>query len=157
MKYIKLSVIVACLTLYTCNDKASAPTTEVEPELISTAPSLEGTWELVGYYNYVDNKISDSSRASIDHRQIKMYTNSKMMWSKKRPADSTEWFAYGNYKLNGNTLIERLEYGSKTMAPIMSTYGEFVYEIMLDGNNFSQIEIDEDGQKIYSENYKRVE
>ncbi len=79
------------------------------------------------------------------------------MWSKHVPTDSTEWFGYGSYNLNDNTLTEVLDYGSEMMSKIIQEKKEFIYEIDLTENTFSQIEIDEDGNRIYSENYKRIE
>lgn len=79
------------------------------------------------------------------------------MWSKSVPKDFTEWFGYGSYDLNDNTLSEVLDYGSKIMSEIIQEKKEFIYEIHLTENSFIQIEIDDDGNRIYSENYKRIE
>ena len=128
-----------------------------ETELKTAAPNLEGAWELVGFYNYKDNVVTDSFSTSEGYRQVKMYTNSKVMWSKDVPKDSTEWFGYGTYALEDNTLTEVLDYGSEMMGKIIEEKKEFIYEINLTQDTFSQIEIDEDGNRIYSENYKRIE
>ncbi|MCB0446476.1 MAG: hypothetical protein KDD03_03010, partial [Gelidibacter sp.] len=91
------------------------------------------------------------------YRQVKMYTPTKVMWSKHVPTDSTEWFGYGSYSVKGNYLTEILDYGSEMMSKIIQERKEFVYELNLNTNRFSQIEIDEQGNRIYSENYKRIE
>jgi len=121
-----------------------------------TSP-LEGAWELVGYYNYADNVVTDSFDTSKGYRQVKMYTPSKVMWSKSIPSDSSEWFGYGHYNLNGEELVEVLDYGSEMMSKIIQEKKEFKYELIIKENYFSQIEMDEDGNKIYAENYKRIE
>jgi hypothetical protein len=118
---------------------------------------LIGAWELVGFYNYNNNVIKDSFNTSEGYRQVKMYTSSKVMWSKHVPTDSTEWFGYGSYNLDNNTLTEVLDYGSEMMSKIIQEKKEFIYEIDVTKNTFSQIEIDDDGNRIYSENYKRIE
>ncbi|WP_425077032.1 hypothetical protein [Psychroserpens sp. S379A] len=78
-----------------------------------------------------------------------MYTSSEVMWSKSVPKDFTEWFGYGSYDLNDNTLSEVLDYGSKIMSEIIQEKKEFIYEIHLTENSFIQIEIDDDGNRIY--------
>lgn len=121
--------------------------------------TLEGTWELISRYNYVDNKVSDSFGLAEGYRQVKMYTPTKVMWSRKRPADSTEWFGYGSYELNENKdrLTEVLDYGSIMMSQIIEEEKEFVFELDLKQNSFIQIEIDDDGNRVISENYIRIE
>ena len=86
-----------------------------------------------------------------------MYTHNKVMWSKYVPSDSSEWFGYGKYSVKESELIEELEYGSEMMSRIIQEKKEFKHELILNGNSFSQIEIDEDGNRIYAENYKRIE
>lgn len=144
--------LFSCKTETTTDDLKS--TSRIET---NSNQSLVGTWELVGYYNYNDNVIKDSFNTSEGYRQVKMYTSSKVMWSKHVPTDSTEWFGYGSYILDDNTLTEVLDYGSEMMSKIIQEKKEFVYEINLTENTFSQIEIDDDGNRIYSENYKRIE
>ncbi|OUS02497.1 hypothetical protein A9Q86_03050 [Flavobacteriales bacterium 33_180_T64] len=154
-----ISSLLIILLIFSCNQK---PEKEVSEPKIATSETeisnpLEGTWELVGYYNYMDNKVIDSFKTSKGYRQVKMYTPSKVMWSKQVPADSSEWFGYGSYTVNGTELIEVLEYGSDMMSKIIQEKKEFKHELIINGNSFSQIEIDEDGNRIYAENYKRIE
>jgi hypothetical protein len=119
--------------------------------------TLEGTWEMIGLYNYKDNKVVDSFKTRAGNRQVKMYTKGRMMWSKLVPADSTEYFAYGTYTVNDSILKETLDYGSKTMNAAIDQRQDYIYHIVLDKHKFSQIEIDDDGNRIYSENYRRVD
>ena len=118
---------------------------------------LEGAWELTGYYNYVDNKVTDSFNKSEGYRQVKMYTPHRVMWSKSVPSDSSEWFGYGTYDIEGDELIEVLDYGSIMMSKIIQEKREFKYELMIKNDTFSQIEMDEDGNRLYAENYKRID
>lgn len=153
----KSPFIFLCLfaMILSCENKTSAdayPITEPNETL-----TLNGTWELVGFYNYIDDKVADSFSTKEGYRQVKMYTDTKVMWSKHVPSDSTEWFGYGTYKLEDNELTEVLDYGSEMMSKIIQERQEFVYELDLSNNKYSQIEIDDEGHRIYSENYKRIE
>lgn len=122
-------------------------------------PKLVGTWELISRYNYKNNKVVDTFLITESYKQIKMYSATKVMWSRTRPADSTELFGYGSYKINdkGNRLTEILDYGSAVMNQIIEEKKEFVFELDLKENSFTQIELDEDGNRVISENYIRIE
>ena len=147
------------LLIFSCkqNSENEIKDTQLEVSNLTTSNPLEGAWELVGYYNYKDNKVIDSFNTSEGYRQVKMYTHNKVMWSKYVPSDSTEWFGYGKYKVNGTELVEVLEYGSEMMSKIIQEKKEFKHEFIINGDSFSQIEVDEDGNRIYAENYKRIE
>lgn len=119
--------------------------------------TLEGAWEMVGFYNYSNNVIIDSFNTQNGYKQVKMFTDNKVMWSKKMPSDSTDWFGYGSYELKDSTLLEIMDYGSKIMNQVIAERKEFKYHILLDENQFSQIEMDEEGNLVYSENYKRID
>ncbi len=119
-------------------------------------PSIEGTWELTSYYNYQDNKISDSFPIS-GTRQVKMYTPTHVMWARKVPSDSLEYFGFGTYKVTDTSLVEMLDYGSKMMNQAIEENIEFPFELQLQKNRFIQIDLDEDGNRIFSENYIRIE
>lgn len=153
------SSIILVLFIFSCNtDKTSKESSESSNlETVQNKNALEGAWELIGYYNYMDNEVIDSFQTSEGYRQVKMYTPTKVMWSKYTPADSTEWFGYGSYRVNGNELIEVLEYGSQRMSQIIEEKKEFKHELIINGDSFSQIELDEEGNKLYAENYKRIE
>jgi hypothetical protein len=127
---------------------------EVETEISN---GLKGTWELTGFYNYKDNMVVDSFKTSSNSRQLKMYTDTKVMWCKHRPADSSEWFGYGTYSYKNDTLVEILDFGSMVMEEVIAEKKQFKFELQLQPNHFQQIELDEDGNRIYSENYVRVE
>lgn len=155
-----LYIFILILTFSACKEHQSSDALiNTEPNIADNALKLNGTWEMVGYYNYVDNKIADSFQTSRGFRQVKMYTDQKVMWSKNVPTDSTEWFGYGTYSIDPEEgeLTETLEYGSAMMRRIIEEKKEFIYDLTLDKNKFSQIEIDDEGNRIYSENYKRIE
>ena len=156
MKNTLLLMGIICI-LFSCKNKTDSNIAVNSTHENAKTPTLEGVWELVGYYNYVDNKINDSTRTNENRKQVKIYTKNKVMWSKKRVPDSTEWFAYGSYTIADNILTENLEYASKTMDKALEESPEFKYELIVTDSTFSQIEIDENNQRFYSENYKRIE
>ncbi len=121
-------------------------------------PSIEGTWELVSNYNYVDGvNVSDTIYPAEGYRQIKMYYNGKVMWTRYVPNDSVEWFGYGSYMVEDGQLIEQLEYMSASMRKIANKDMVWKMELELKNNSFSQIFVDEEGNRINSENYKRID
>jgi hypothetical protein len=148
--------LLTLVLLVSCKDKDMADTS-----LKNNAKklTLEGTWELISRYNYINNEVSDSFNIAEGFRQVKMYTPTKVMWSRKVPADSTELFGYGSYEVspNNDTLTEVLDYGSAMMSIIIEEEKEFVFELQLKENSFVQIELDEDGNRVISENYIRIE
>jgi hypothetical protein len=149
---INVILLLAVIILSSCKDKEMSGNND-------NKLTLEGTWELISRYNYVDNKVSDSFGLAEGYRQVKMYTPTKVMWSRKRPADSTEWFGYGSYEVNTDRdiLMEVLDYGSVMMSEIIEEEKEFIFELNLKENSFIQIELDDEGNRVISENYIRIE
>ncbi|MEA1786023.1 hypothetical protein U1E44_07975 [Arenibacter sp. GZD96] len=130
-------------------------TTNEAPKL-PLQPSIEGTWELVSHYNYDNNEVIDTVPATNGYRQIKMYYNGKVMWTRYVPTDSVEWFGYGSYKTTDNSLTESLEYMSASMRKIADTLSVFTFELQIDEKNYRQISLDAEGNRTFSENYKRL-
>ncbi|WP_339695809.1 hypothetical protein [uncultured Marixanthomonas sp.] len=119
--------------------------------------TLKGVWELQDQYMYKNNMVVDTIENYKNSRQVKMYTNNKVMWTRYNPKDSVEWFGYGNYIVKDGTLEERLEYGSFQMMKIIDTTKVFRFNLEMTKSTFSQIALDEQGNKYYSENYTRVD
>lgn len=157
LKTLILSLTIVLIS--SCKDQQGKSTKIVQAEEISSTNSngLNGTWELVSFYNYKDNVAVDSFKSSSKSRQLKIYTDTRVMWCKHKPADSSEWFGYGTYNYHDNTLTEVLDFGSEIMNDVIAERKEFKFELQLKPNHFQQIELDEEGNRIYSENYKRVE
>ncbi|RNL78063.1 hypothetical protein ED312_19890 [Sinomicrobium pectinilyticum] len=118
--------------------------------------SLEGVWELVNYYTYEDNNVTDSFPNAEGYRQVKMYQDGKVMWTRKVPQDSTQWYGYGKYLSTDTSLVETLEYGSASMMKIIDTSRIFSFELQGGKDWFRQISINEDGNRTFSENYIRI-
>ena len=119
--------------------------------------TLEGVWELVSYYNYGNNGVTDTIMSSKSYRQIKMYSKTKVMWSRFAESDTNDWFGYGAYSNTSNTLTEALDYGSKSMNPVINERETFNFDLILEKDKFTQIEMDEEGNPLLAENYIRIE
>jgi len=156
-KFFILSLVF--VFIYGCkeNIKSNEVIEDIVELPLETKLSLKGTWELKGFYNYQDNVIVDSFSNNTISRQIKMYSETKVMWCKLRPADSTEFFGYGSYDYEDGMLTENLDFGSTFMNEVITENKEFNFQLQLHPNKFEQIELDEDGDRIYSENYVRIE
>ncbi len=129
-----------------------------EPKSGAFQKSIEGTWELVSFYNYRDGvNISDTTATANGYRQIKMYYNGKVMWTRYVPTDSIEWFGYGSYKNTDSTLTETLEYMSASMRRASDTLSVYNFELKVGDGWYSQISVDAEGQRTFSENYKRLD
>ena len=131
--------------------------TDIASSKLQTANSLEGTWELINRYNYDDSGVSDTLQNVNGYRQIKIFSKGKVMWTRYAPDDPAEWFGYGSYTNTENELEERLEYGSAAMMDIQDTVKVFKFELILDEDSYSQISLDEDGKRYFSENYRRID
>ncbi|EPR74343.1 hypothetical protein ADIWIN_0685 [Winogradskyella psychrotolerans RS-3] len=159
MSYKILVLSLAMVFISSCKEQDQKAIENVETEEISekNRKGLNGTWELIGFYNYKDNVVVDSFSNNTISRQIKMYSDNRVMWCKLLKTDSIEFFGYGTYNYGDGNLTEKLEFGSAFMNDVIQEKQEFNFKLELSENRFEQIEIDEDGNKIYSENYKRVE
>lgn len=122
----------------------------------STESSLEGPWKLKSIHIYEDNRIIDTIVSSEEYKQIKIYSEGKVMWTRYVPKDSAEWFGYGSYKVIDGTLEETLEYGSSSMMKIIDTMRVFKFKLEVSKDHFSQITVDANGQYTQSENYDRI-
>jgi hypothetical protein len=128
----------------------------VRPPTPLTMHSLEGTWELQSFYNYDGETIQDTVELLPGYRQVKMYYNGRVMWSRTDPNDTIGRFGYGSYRITQDELIEVIEYGDHYMMEALDTIRQFSFELKIDGPTYIQVHLDGDGQRTFSENYKRV-
>ena len=147
----KISLIACCLLI------ALVFISATKKENSPTAKSLEGVWELKHQFIFENNEILDTMYNLNGYRQVKMYSKGKVMWSRYNPTDSNEWFGYGTYRVVDGMLEERLEYASNSMMQIVDTVQVFRFELEIEKNSYSQISLDEKGDRYNSENYDRIE
>lgn len=148
MKLSLITLILLISTVYSTNQ------TEIKQD---NDVLIRGTWELRDFYHYDENEVVDTVATTDGYRQIKMYTKDRVMWTRYVPKDSIEWFGYGSYVASDDQLIETLEYGSESMMNVIDTLRIFTFELQISENEYSQITVDEEGNRIFSENYKRIE
>lgn len=131
-------------------------TTAERPPTADAMHSIEGTWELQSFYNYAEENIRDTVDLVPGYRQVKMYYNGQVMWSRTDPNDTIGRFGFGSYRITPDELIEVIEYGDHYMMEALDTIRQFSFELKIDGNTYSQITLDEEGRRTFSENYKKV-
>ncbi|MCX2720310.1 hypothetical protein [Lentiprolixibacter aurantiacus] len=119
--------------------------------------TIEGTWELESFYNYDGEEVTDTVYAPKGYRQVKMYYNGKIMWSRTNPSDTIGRFGFGSYRITSDQLIETIEYGDYQMMQALDTLSVFTFELILTDDNYSQISQDEEGNRTFSENYRRID
>ncbi len=144
-----LSLLVLMLILISASDFKS--------EKMTPFHSIEGTWELKSFYNYDGVNVTDTVLATDGYRQVKMYYNGKIMWSRYVPKDKTARFGYGSYMITNDELIETIEYGDNEMMSALDTMRVFTFELKLEDDTYSQISHDEEGNRTFSENYVRLD
>ena len=153
-----LLLIICIAFIFSCNDNSKADTAEKKTsETASENHTLEGAWKLVSYLNFGEDGRIDTIPSSSTNKQIKMYSPTKVMWSRTRLSDSIDWFAYGDYNVKNGILTEVLDYGSKSMNEVIKEKTEFSFNLNISENEFSQVELDSAGHPILAENYIRIE
>jgi len=150
--------IILFLAFFSCKQKEDNNESITNEEVIEEVKkqSLDGVWELVSFYNYKDNAIVDTIINNTNNRQVKMFKDGKVMWSRRAPSDEIDYFGYGSYEITDSTLTEYLEYGSVAMLKVIDTMHIFNFELILGKDTFTQIDLGPEGDRIFSENYTRV-
>ncbi|WP_339895234.1 hypothetical protein [uncultured Algibacter sp.] len=153
-----LLLIICIALIFSCKDNSKVDTVDKNAlETASDIHTLEGAWKLVSYLNFGEDGSVDTIPSSSTNKQIKMYSPTKVMWSRTRLSDSIDWFAYGDYNVKNGILTEILDYGSKSMNEIIKDKTEFSFNLNISENEFSQVELDSAGHPILAENYIRIE
>jgi len=138
--------------------------TAITSEKPDNMHTIQGTWELQSFYNYDGENVTDTVLLAEGYRQVKMYYDGKVMWSRTTSDDTKDAdgndvvgrFGYGTYMITDTELLETIEYGDKGMMRALDTIRKFAFELVLKDNTYSQITTDEEGNKTFSENYKRA-
>ena len=130
MKLRILSIgILISLLCFACTQPADTPSETI-------APSVEGVWELTSHI--VVNEFGDTVFVYPESEQYKIYLDGHVMWSGEPAPDSTEWYGFGIYGLEGDTLTEKLSVMSWSMQELMDFNEEAVLVVDFDEDNFKQ-------------------
>ena len=154
MKKVIFLLIIA-ITCFTCKQE-STKVLDVEEVQVSTENNLDGVWQLTSFYNYKDNVVVDTVMANPENPQIKIFLDNKVMWSRKEPKGTEEYFGYGSYVTTDSTLVETLEFGSKLMLKVIDSSRVFSFELIKGNDTFTQIDIGPEGDRVFSENYVKI-
>jgi len=122
----------------------------------NTMHSMQGVWELQSFSNWNGDAIDTVAKAP-GYRQVKIYYNGKIMWSRWVPGDKQGRFGYGSYSISDTELVETIEYGDYEMMQALDTMRVFTFELDLQDNTYSQITLDMEGNPTFSENYIRID
>lgn len=151
-----LHLLIIFLILSSCNNSNTKSSSEITEAESTPEYTLEGAWEIDSYINYRGDGNIDTIHSSNERKQMKMFSKTKVMWSKLRAWDSLDWFGVGNYTYKDGILIEVLEYGSRPMRKRVASGIPFDFDIIIDENSFTQIEKNSEGEPVYAETYHRV-
>ncbi len=127
--------------------------TTSKPDAMHT---MEGTWELQSFNNWNGEEVTTAELVE-GYRQVKMYYNGKVMWSRTDPNDTVGRFGFGAYRITEDELIETIEYGDYSMMQALRTLRNFTFQLELTDSTYSQITLDDEGNPVFSENYKKVD
>jgi len=146
------------LFVFSCKQQEATKEEITEEDIVKNVEkqSLDGVWELISFYNYEGNKIKDTIINNENNRQVKIFKDGKVMWSRRAPANKIDYFGYGSYEITDSTLTEYLEYGSIAMLKVIDTMHIFNFELIVGKDTYSQIDLGPEGDRIFSENYVRV-
>lgn len=122
----------------------------------NTMHSMQGVWELTSFSNWNGDTIDTIAKAP-GYRQVKIYFNGKIMWSRWVPGDKQGRFGYGSYHITDDELHETIEYGDYEMMLALDTMRLFEFQLDLKENTYSQITLDMEGNPTSSENYVRID
>lgn len=146
----KYSTYIIPLLFIACQPKSPAPQQTGAEE--QRRDKLTGAWQMTNYLT-----VTNEGDSSTDDRvQYKMYVDGSVMWGFEAEADYTEWFGYGTYYIDGDTLYETMLSGSWAFRQAMSNNTNF-FRIALDvtDSSYTQV-ISEENQTVY-ETYARID
>lgn len=148
---------IVLFALTSCNTNNKQNDMLTEPQQATKKHTLEGVWEIDSYINYRGDGTVDTIKSSNEIKQRKMFSKTKVMWSKLRTWDSLDWFGVGDYTFKDGILTEKLDYGSKPLNKRLKISNKWDFNIIISKDKFTQIEVDSLGNYIYAENYIRVD
>ena len=97
---------------------------------------VEGVWELSNHYWVLDDDtIYADPTNTLQH---KIYLDGSVMWTADPAADSSEWYGYGTYQLNDNTLIEKLSTMSLSLQEAIGSETDVMLTVEYDENFYKQ-------------------
>ena len=121
------------LFLFACNQQSDDGAFNND---VLNASSIEGVWELSDRY-----WVKDGDTLYPDPEEIrihKIFLDGYVMWTSDPASDSSEWHGFGTYRLNNDTLIEKMLSMSLPMKAEMGSDQEVIFKIEYDNESFKQ-------------------
>ena len=117
--------------------------------------ALTGTWSMTAL---LASKTATGDTLWYGERtQYKMYANGAVMWMAESPMDSTEWYGYGTYSIDGDSLREVMLSGSSAFRKELEERGSnaFSHGLTVSEDAYSQTLQGNDSVTV-REDYARV-
>ncbi|MEP0368351.1 MAG: hypothetical protein ABJN36_15860 [Cyclobacteriaceae bacterium] len=138
----KLAFIALCFALACQQPQPKEQMMYSEP--IEESPDrdvLTGAWSMTSMY-LVNNFNGDTTW--IERKQYKLYVDGNVMWGFEAAPDSTEWFGYGKYRLDGDTLRETMVSGSNSFREVLADGSNmFAMDLTIFGDSYTQVQRDD--------------
>lgn len=136
------------LILFSC--QTPTPATQ-EVSMGGERDALTGAWRMTNYL-----RITSEGDSITDERlQYKMYVDGNVMWGFEAAPDSTEFFGYGTYFIEGDSLFESMTSGSFAFRQAIQGQNNFFrIALTVSENNYTQV-ISNPDEVVY-ESYERV-
>ena len=128
----------------------SEPATAAEPEDLNRDP-LTGAWRMTDFLQIT----SEGDTIDDDRVQYKMYVDGSVMWGFEAPEKYTEFYGYGTYYIDGDSLYETMTSGSWAFRQAISQSNNF-FRIGIDvkENSYTQVIVGE--EETTYETYERI-
>ena len=141
---------IALILFVSCQPKSPAPQQTGAEE--QRRDKLTGAWQMTDFLT-----VTNDGDSSTDERvQYKMYVDGSVMWGFESEADYKEWFGYGTYYIEGDTLYETMLSGSWAFRQEISNNTNF-FRIALSTTDSTYTQIITRENETTYESYVRIE
>ena len=136
------------LVIISCQPANNAPIVEMED---TSRDALTGAWRMTDYLQIT----TEGDTIDDDRIQYKVYVDGSVMWGFEAPEKYTEFYGYGTYYIDGDSLYETMTSGSWAFRQMISQNNNF-FRIGIDvkENSYTQVIVGE--EETTYETYERI-
>lgn len=136
------------LVIISCQPATEAPIVEMED---TSRDMLTGAWRMTDFLQITN----EGDTIDDDRVQYKMYVDGSVMWGFEAPEKYTEFYGYGTYYIDGDSLYETMTSGSWAFRQMISQNNNF-FRIGIDvrENSYTQVIVGE--EETTYETYERI-
>lgn len=117
----------------------------------SSRDALTGAWRMTDFLQITN----DGDTIDDDRVQYKVYVDGSVMWGFEAPEKYTEFYGYGTYYIDGDTLYETMTSGSWAFRQMISQNNNFFrIGIDVEENSYTQVIVGE--EETTYETYERI-